>query len=367
MQRFIDKNKARATSASQARSKQKQLDRLQTTEVEADAPRASIKAPVVSPRQGPAVRYIDLSIGYPDHTVAKDIVVEIEHQQRAAIVGDNGQGKTTFLRTLVDSLKPIEGQVRWGHGCKIGTYAQHVYTTLEPEQTVLEYLEYTSIPGMTTQDCLAVAGALLFRGAHVNKKVKVLSGGERARLCMAGLLLGDYNILILDEPGNHLDVETVEALANALLNYKGTVIFTSHDRHFVKRIATNVVEVRDGRARNYGGDYDSYLHFVNKEINEGERERNSGKMATGPATKTTSGSTANLSGKEQHQARKRLRNMEKAIAKLDAERKALKETMMNTSDADKALKIHNQIEEIQKELSINEEQWCQLPDILGAW
>ncbi len=367
LQRFIDKNKARATSASQARSKQKQLDRLQTTEVEADAPRASIKAPVVSPRQGPAVRCIDLSIGYPDHTVAKDIVVEIEHQQRAAIVGDNGQGKTTFLRTLVDSLKPIEGQVRWGHGCKIGTYAQHVYTTLEPEQTVLEYLEYTSIPGMTTQDCLAVAGALLFRGAHVNKKVKVLSGGERARLCMAGLLLGDYNILILDEPGNHLDVETVEALANALLNYKGTVIFTSHDRHFVKRIATNVVEVRDGRARNYGGDYDSYLHFVNKEINEGERERNSGKMATGPATKTTSGSTANLSGKEQHQARKRLRNMEKAIAKLDAERKALKETMMNTSDADKALKLHNQIEEIQKELSINEEQWCQLSEELGDW
>lgn len=367
LQRFIDKNKARATSASQARSKQKQLDRLQTVDIEADAPRASIKAPVVDSRQGPAVRCIDLSIGYPDHTVATDIVVEIEHQQRAAIVGDNGQGKTTFLRTLVDSLKPVSGQVRWGHGCKIGTYAQHVYSTLPQDQTVLEYLEYTSIAGMTTQDCLGVAGALLFRGAHVNKKVKVLSGGERARLCMAGLLLGDYNILILDEPGNHLDVETVEALANALLDYKGTVIFTSHDRHFVKRIATNVVEVRDGRARNYGGDYDSYLHFVNKEIDEGERERNSGKMATAPAGKAGASTTAALSGKDQHKARKRLRNLEKAIAKLDGERKELNAEMMKTTDPKAALELHNKIEAIQKELSTNEEQWCELSEELGDW
>ena len=126
LQRFIEKNKARATSASQARSKQKQLDRLQTKEIETDLPTASIKAPVVDPRQGPAVRCMNLSIGYPDHIVATSIDIEVEHQQRAAIVGDNGQGKTTLLRTLVDSLKPKDGSVKWGFGCKIGTYAQHV-------------------------------------------------------------------------------------------------------------------------------------------------------------------------------------------------------------------------------------------------
>ncbi|HAD58169.1 MAG TPA: ABC transporter ATP-binding protein, partial [Planctomycetaceae bacterium] len=158
LQRFIDKNRAKATTASQARSKQKQLDRLQTVDIEADAPTASIKAPVVDPRQGPAVRCNNLAIGYPDHTVATEIGVEIEHQQRAAIVGDNGQGKTTLLRTLVDSLKPVSGGVRWGHGCKIGTYAQHVYTTLPEDLSVLEYLEYNSMAGITTQECLNVAG-----------------------------------------------------------------------------------------------------------------------------------------------------------------------------------------------------------------
>ena len=365
LQRFIEKNKARATSASQARSKQKQLDRLQTKEIEADLPTASIKAPVVDPRQGPAVRCLDLSIGYPDHTVATDIEIEIDHQQRAAIVGDNGQGKTTLLRTLVDSLKPIEGKVKWGYGCNVGTYAQHVYTTLPEDQTVLEYLEYNSMPGITTQDCLNVAGALLFRGAHVNKPIKVLSGGERARVCMAGLLLGDFNILILDEPGNHLDVETVEALATALENYKGTVIFTSHDRHFVRRIATSVIEVRDGRARNYGGDYEAYLYSVNNEIEAGERERGANKMATAPAAKAGAKSKSSLSGKEQHNARKQLRNLEKTIARLDGQRKELNAEMLNTTDADKAMELHNQIEAIAAELTEAEDKWCQLSEELG--
>lgn len=368
LQRFIEKNKARATSASQARSKQKQLDRLQTIDIESDLPTAHVKAPVVEPRQGPAVRCIDLAIGYEDHTVATGIDVEVDHQQRAAIVGDNGQGKTTFLRTLVDSLKPIKGTVRWGYGCKIGTYAQHVYSTLPEDQTVLGYLEYNSMPGVTTQDCLNVAGSLLFKGAHVKKPIKVLSGGERARLCMAGLLLGDYNILILDEPGNHLDVETVESLASALLNYKGTVLFTSHDRHFVKRIATNVIEVRDGRARNYGGDYESYLYSVNQEIEEGERERAAqNKMSAPPPARAGGSEKASLSGREQHNARKQLRNLEKTIARLDGQKKELNAELLNTSDADKAMSLHNQINAIQVELSGAEESWCQLSEKLGDW
>ncbi len=224
------------------------------------------------------MRTIDLAIGYPDRTVAENITLEIEHGQRAAIVGDNGQGKTTLLRTLVGSLEPLAGAVRWGHGCEVGVYAQHVYSSLEPKQTVLEYLESKAIAGTTNQMILAVAGSLLFRGDHIRKKVQVLSGGERARLCMAGLLLGPYNILVLDEPGNHLDVETVESLAESLLEYKGTVIFTSHDRHFMQRVATSIVEVRDGCARNYNGDYAAYLYYVNKEIDDGERERGPSKL-----------------------------------------------------------------------------------------
>lgn len=366
LQRFIDKNRARATTASQARSKQKQLDRLQTVDIEADLPTVHIKAPVVEPRQGPALRCMDLSIGYPDHVVAEGIDLEVEHQQRAAIVGDNGQGKTTLLRTIVDSLKPIEGKARWGYGCKIGVYAQHVYTTLPEDQTVLEYLEYNSMPGVTTQDCLNVAGSLLFRGAHVKKPIRVLSGGERARVCMAGLLLGDYNVLILDEPGNHLDVETVEALAEALIAYQGTVLFTSHDRHFVGRIATNVIEVRDGRARNYGGNYEAYLYSVNQEIDDGERERAQNKLASAPAGRMPD-SRRTVSGKQQHNMRRQVRNLEKKIARLDEEKKELNATMLKTADADDALKLHHQIETLQKELADTENTWYELQVELGEF
>ncbi|MCA9059675.1 MAG: ABC-F family ATP-binding cassette domain-containing protein, partial [Planctomycetaceae bacterium] len=347
LQRFIDKNRARATTASQARSKQKQLDRLQLEEVEVDLPTAHIRAPQVHEiRQGPAVRCLDLAIGYTaDQPVATGIEVEIEHQQRAAIVGDNGQGKTTLLRTLVNSLKPVSGSVRWGYGCEVGVYAQHVYTTLPEDQTVLDYLEYKAKPGTTTQDCLAVAGSLLFRGGHVKKPVRVLSGGERARLCMAGLLLGTYNILVLDEPGNHLDVETVESLADALLDYKGTVLFTSHDRHFVRRIATNIIEVRDGRVRNYSGKYDGYLYYVNKEIEDGERERASSRTST-PAQQTVTRVEKAVSGKDQFQLRKQVRNLEKTIARLDDQKKKLNAEMLETTDATKAMKLHQQIEEV---------------------
>src|SRR6185436_15542451 len=176
----------------------------------------------------------------------------------------------------------------WGHGCQIGIYAQHVYTSLPEKQTVLEYLEYNAATGTKTQQILDLAGALLFRGEAVKKKISVLSGGERARLCLAGLLLSQYNVLVLDEPGNHLDVDTVEALAEALLAYQGTVIFTSHDRHFMKRVATCIVEVRDGHVTNYRGDYESYLYSVNKEIEDGERELAKGMAKPPPSVLKTS-------------------------------------------------------------------------------
>jgi ATP-binding cassette subfamily F protein 3 len=361
LQRFIDKNRAGANTASQARSKQKQLDRLKTTEIEVDLPTARIRAPIVEPRHGSALRCIDLSIGYSDHEVASGIVLEIEHGARAAIVGDNGQGKTTLLRSLVRSLDPLKGEVRWGYGCEIGTYAQHVYTSLPKDQTVLEYLEYQANPGTTNQEILAQLGALLFRNSHVHKKISVLSGGERARLCMAGLLLGTYNVLVLDEPGNHLDVETVESLAEALMKYKGTVLFTSHDRHFMKRIATSVIEVRDGQAKNYMGDYDAYLYAMNKEIDEGERELNARKASipvksNGKAPK----SAPEFSEKDHRKLRKEITNVERKIARLDEQKRELSAQLLNATDPKEAMRLHNEVEAISGELTEAEERWCEL-------
>src|SRR3954471_22465933 len=235
LEEFIAKNKARASTATRARSKSKQLERLETVEIASDEPTATIRAPLVEPRKGPALRCRGLTIGYPEREVAADIDLEIDHGWRAAIVGDNGQGKTTFLRTVVDSLEPLAGEVRWGHGCSVGVYAQHVYASLPEKQTVLEYLQRQAARGKKDQEILEVAGSLPFKGGHVKKAASGLCGGERARLCLAGLLLSDHNVLILDEPGNHLDVDTVEALAEALVEDHGTVIFTTPDRHFSRR------------------------------------------------------------------------------------------------------------------------------------
>ena len=369
LQRFIDKNRANASTASQARSKAKQLEKLQTTEVQVDEAVVHIRAPRVQPRSGTAVRCEGLSIGYPDHTVAENVNLEIEHGERVAIVGDNGQGKTTLLRSLVYSLDPLAGTIKWGHGIDIGTYAQHVYTSLDERQTVLEQLEYSSDSETTRQDLLAMAGALLFREEAIHKKVKVLSGGERARVCMASLLLGSANVLVLDEPGNHLDVETVEALAEALEQYKGTVIFTSHDRHFVRRIATSVIEVRDGSVKTYFGDYETYLQSVENEVDEGERERAGrtksgnpkGKGSAGPGKAPRAKTTDYRETQRQNRrVEKEIKNLEKKIQRLDEERKAVNDQLLKESDPDKAVELHSEQTRIAEELSVAEERWLEL-------
>ena len=362
LEEFIAKNKARASTATRARSKSKQLERLETVEIAGDEPTANIRAPLVEPRKGPALRCRDLTIGYPDRAVAADIDLEIDHGWRAAIVGDNGQGKTTFLRTVVDSLEPLAGEVRWGHGCQIGIYAQHVYTSLPEKQTVLEYLEDSAVAGTKTQEILDLAGALLFRGESVKKRIAVLSGGERARLCLAGLLLSQYNVLVLDEPGNHLDVDTVEALAEALLDYKGTVIFTSHDRHFMKRVATCIVEVRDGHVTNYRGDYEAYLYSVNKEIDEGEREQAKGLSKSPPTAGKPAKAPPRAARRTEREIRKEMTNLERTIARLDEQKRQTNNQLMTATDPAEALRLHNEVTALTTQLAEAEDRWCQLQE-----
>lgn len=360
LQRFIDKNRANANTASQARSKAKQLAKLKLEEIQSEEPAVFIRAPRVEPRHGTAVRCTGLQIGYDECPVATEITLDVDHGARAAIVGDNGQGKTTLLRTLVGSLPPLQGNVRWGHGCEIGTYAQHVYGSLPDTGTVYEYLEQKAQAGTTHQDILAQAGALLFRGDHVDKKIRVLSGGERARVCLAGLLLGEYNVLVLDEPGNHLDVESVEALVEALIAYRGTVLFTSHDRHFMHRLATSVIEVRDGSARNYGGDYDAYVYAVNREIDDGERQRLQQRTA-GPMEKPKKSNRKQVL-RDRRKIRKEISKVERAVSQLDQQKHELNESLLGTTDADEAIKLHATLEQVSLELEQAEQRWLELQE-----
>jgi ATP-binding cassette, subfamily F, member 3 len=281
---------------------------------------------------------------------------------RAAVVGDNGQGKTTFLRTLVESLKPLAGEVKWGHGCKIGTYAQHVYSTLPEEFTVLEYLQSKG-KGRKIQEVLEVAGALLFRGSHVDKKIKVLSGGERARVVLAGLLLSDYNVLILDEPGNHLDVDTVEALVEAMKEYAGTVIFTSHDRHFTGAVATCIVEVREGRVALYPGKYDDYVYRVNKEVEAGEREAATERAKLPPDVLKA---RAKRAARDADAIRADLERVEASIGELEATRGELEVRLGEPASDAELQRICDKLAETADALDAAEQKYAALQSELDA-
>jgi ATP-binding cassette subfamily F protein 3 len=237
---------------------------------------------------------------------------------------------------------------------------------LPEQQTVLEYLEYRAASGTKAQTILDLAGSFLFRGDHVHKRIAVLSGGERARLCLAGLLLSKFNVLVLDEPVNHLDVETVDALADALVEYNGTVLFTSHDRHFMRRVATAVVEVRGGQVVNYRGDYDAYLYYVNKEIEEGEREQAARSAPAPSKAKAVRAKPDKHRAQRERERRKELAALERTIARLDERRRTLNAALLQTTDPAEAVRLHQEITAIAKELAPAEHRWCELQEAAEA-
>jgi ATP-binding cassette subfamily F protein 3 len=362
LETFIAKNRVGANTASQARSKSKQLERLQVKTIERAEKNVRMRVPAVEARSGPALRCTDMSIGYPDRVVASNINVEIQHGSRVAVVGDNGQGKTTFLRTVASSLPALRGGMRWGFGCDIGCYAQHVYTSLPSHYTVREYLSAEATKDATAQTVLDMAGSFLFRGDDVDKPVSVLSGGERARLCMAGLLLGKHSVLILDEPGNHLDVETVEALAEALIRYRGTVIFTCHDRSFMERMATAIVEVRDGCVTNYPNDYQSYLYRVRKEIEEGARGPGKAKAAAVAVLEETEQSKAERKARNRRlfDLRTQLQSVERQMVKYTEKKKALDEQIQAGAAPAELSKLKQELAALVEKLAGIEERWISL-------
>ncbi len=361
LETFINKNRANANTASQARSKKKQLERLNLLTFAAEEKTVRFHVPEANIRRGTAVRCENLAIGYETLTVAEAINMEVEHGSCTVVVGDNGQGKTTLLRTLVDSLPACGGRFRWGYGCEIGIYAQHVYSTLPANQTILEYLDDCRGPETTTQTLLDIAGSFLFGGDAVQKKIAVLSGGERARACLAGLLLSPHNVLILDEPGNHLDVETVDALAEALKKYTGTVLFTSHDRHFVSRIANNVIEIKEGRATLYPSNYRDYLDRVEKECDS---------LAPDNADRSAGPSENKQAAKESRQRMRRVRKeistLERKIATFDDRKRLLREQLLSTSDAEQAQRLHQELEKLEAEIESSEHRWGKLQEEAGS-
>ena len=266
LQSFVDRFRYKASKASQAQSKLKQITRLKTIDILNPLSTSRIRIPEIEERKGTAFSSHELAIGYNDKTISKDISIDIERGEHIAIVGDNGSGKTTFLKTIAGELTPLSGTFRWGPHIKIGYYAQHVPQMLKNQDTVQSYLGAMASPDVKTEQVLEVAGNFLFRGDDLNKSISMLSGGEKARLCLAGLLLQKNQVLLLDEPTNHLDFETVEALGEALQNANCTLMFISHNRTFVNLVASSIIEVKDGRVKRYHHNYEEYVYHLEQNL-----------------------------------------------------------------------------------------------------
>ncbi len=258
IERFIERFRYKATKARQVQSRVKMLERMERIEIEAGARRIRFSFPQ-PPRTGRLVgRLVDVSKAYGDNVVYAGVDFQVERGERVALVGVNGAGKSTLLKMLAGVLPFDDGERMLGAHVEVQYYAQHQLDALDPARTVLEELELAA-PEAPIARLRSILGSFLFSGDTVEKKVAVLSGGEKARVALAKMLARPAALLCMDEPTNHLDLASKEVLEDALSGFTGTIVFISHDRYFINRIATQVVEVDRGRLTTYLGSYDDYL------------------------------------------------------------------------------------------------------------
>ena len=345
LQEFADRFRAKASKASQAQSKLKQIARMEKIEAPvADA--KSIKFHFPQPaRSGTRVISLkNIRFGYGDLTVYQNLNFEAERGQRTVLVGPNGAGKSTLIKLLAGILQPQTGERALGHNVRTGYFSQQRTEVLNPRQTVLESAMDSPNP-QSEQTCRTVLGSFLFRGDDVFKPVAVLSGGEKSRLALVKLLLDPPNLLLMDEPTTHLDVGSIDALIQALQQFEGTLIFISHDVHFIRSIASSVLHVSAGTTTPYAGDYQYFLEktratSARAALTAGEGLANLQpdldpadlQSRSGPGLREFK-EQKRAEAEQRKQAAKQLRDREKAVAKLEMEVVALEAKLASLTAA----------------------------------
>lgn len=261
---FVNRFGAKATKARQAQSRLRALEKMEKIEIKDLPLRAAIQIPEPVKTGKEILSLTHGECGYPGKSILKNVELRLERGKHLGIVGLNGAGKSTLLKSLGAQIPLLAGDLKFGLNVSLAYFSQHSAEQLDPASTVLEALTLGAHPSVVQQEVLNIAGSLLFAGEAVQKKVKVLSGGEKSRVALGQILLKKAPLLLLDEPTNHLDFDTVEALTEALARYEGSIITVSHDRAFIGRVANQILEVRHGQLLLYPGTYDEYVWSLQK-------------------------------------------------------------------------------------------------------
>ena len=358
---FVNRNIVRASTTKRAQARRKQLEKMERLDKPTEGQKSAnmtFHADKVSGNVVLTVR--DAAIGYDDEILSEPISLDVKKMDAIAIVGPNGIGKTTFIKSVVGKLPFIKGTSTYGANVEVGYYDQ-TQSALTPSNTVLDELwnDFATTPEVEIRNRL---GAFLFSGDDVKKSVSMLSGGEKARLLLAKLSMENNNFLILDEPTNHLDIDSKEVLENALIDFDGTLLFVSHDRYFINRVATQVLELSEEGSTLYLGDYDYYLE------KKAELEALAAAQAEAVPTSSMEEVTSNdyhLQKQNQKELRKitrRIEQLEEEMEELDQKLQVITETMHNTNNAEDLVQLQSELDQLTIQQEAVMEEWAELSE-----
>lgn len=361
-QDFIQAFRYKPTKSNQVQSRIKALEKLERIEIdETDNVKLMVKFPP-APRSGDIVfKASDLTVGYPQKVVFSHADVEIKRGEKVAFIGRNGEGKTTLMRVVAGELEPLGGEARTGYNVDIGYYAQNQEDILDKNETVFSTLDKIAVGDIRTKlrDLLA---QFLFRGEDIDKRVSVLSGGERARLGMAKLMLQSHNLLALDEPTNHMDIKSKDILKQALKSYDGTLIVVSHDRDFLDGLVEKMYEFRDGKVREYIGSVSDFLASRKLEnLRELERNNKPGIAAEEVQVHKKNVIEERKQETKANRAKKnRISYLEAEISKLEEKMKGIEGILSAPSEKDDIMELTRTYLECKRDLDAKTDEWGKL-------
>ena len=367
---FINRFRYKPTKSNQVQSRIKALEKLDRIEIdETDSAQMALKFPPAE-RSGDVVfKGTDLTVGYPQKVVFRGANIEIKRGEKVAFIGRNGEGKTTLMRVIMRELDPLEGEARVGHNVHIGYYAQNQEDILDPSETVLGTLDRIAVGDIRTR-LRDLLGAFLFKGEDIDKKVSVLSGGERARLGMAKLMLSPYNVLALDEPTNHMDIRSKDVLKQALKSFDGTLIVVSHDRDFLEGLVDKLYEFRDGKVQEHLGGVEDFLRRRKLESLQELERKNAAPATREPQQPVKPAKADNTAFKAQSKEQKKIKNridyLEKEIGKDEKRMKEIEAVLAAPGEKDDIMELTREYLELKRSLDTATEEWTNLMEQLEA-